>query len=512
MPPVTAIKPAPTSLIACIILVRLTIYLLSANQYGFMSDELYFLDASYHPAFGYVDFPPVIAWLFTGIRILFSESLWIFRLAAALIGVVVVLVAVDICRLTGGGLVARWVTAGIVLFAPGVLSVHGLLTMNVLDQLWWLLSFWLLIQYLDRGEKAFMWGLGAVLGVGIMTKLSIAALALGILAATLALRRDLFRRPETWSAALLAIVISAPFLIWHIQNEFPLLDFIRAYNATPPAAIVLQNPVLGLLITMSPVYALIWIPGAVAILATGNAKLRFLGVAAWAALGIFVLAGVKFYFAVPALILFSAIGANCWERWTGRKFGRRSVVLVAIVMLSGLLAVPIAAPVLPAGRLQDIANYLRNAEAGQVLEEPAGLERYFPHFAEMHGWPELVALTAEAAGRQRKIPSDELLIVAAHYGQAAALNRLDHDGLLPVAYSGHMSYDLWNRQVDFQRGLFVGFTAEELQTMFVVVEHLGSMDCVRCMGRERALRIFFVDEPKLTNAEIRQRIRRYYFF
>jgi hypothetical protein len=48
--------------------------------------------------------------------------------------------------------------------------------------------------------------------------------------------------------------------------------------------------------------------------------------------------------------------------------------------------------------------------------------------------------------------------------------------------------------------------------MFVVVEHLGSMDCVRCMGRERALRIFFVDEPKLTNAEIRQRIRRYYFF
>jgi hypothetical protein len=291
-----------------------------------------------------------------------------------------------------------------------------------------------------------------------------------------------------------------------------LLDFIRAYNATPPAAIVLQNPVLGLLITMSPVYALIWIPGAVAILATGNAKLRFLGVAAWAALGIFVLAGVKFYFAVPALILFSAIGANCWERWTGRKFGRRSVVLVAIVMLSGLLTVPIAAPVLPAGRLQDIANYLRNAEAGQVLEEPAGLERYFPHFAEMHGWPELVALTAEAAGRQRKIPSDELLIVAAHYGQAAALNRLDHDGLLPVAYSGHMSYDLWNRQVDFQRGLFVGFTAEELQTMFVVVEHLGSMDCVRCMGRERALRIFFVDEPKLTNAEIRQRIRRYYFF
>jgi 4-amino-4-deoxy-L-arabinose transferase-like glycosyltransferase len=205
MPPVTAIKPAPTSLIACIILVRLTIYLLSANQYGFMSDELYFLDASYHPAFGYVDFPPVIAWLFTGIRILFSESLWIFRLAAALIGVVVVLVAVDICRLTGGGLVARWVTAGIVLFAPGVLSVHGLLTMNVLDQLWWLLSFWLLIQYLDRGEKAFMWGLGAVLGVGIMTKLSIAALALGILAATLALRRDLFRRPETWSAALLAM-------------------------------------------------------------------------------------------------------------------------------------------------------------------------------------------------------------------------------------------------------------------------------------------------------------------
>jgi hypothetical protein len=55
------------------------------GRYGYFRDELYYLAASDHLAFGYVDFAPLIAWLTHISRVVFGESLHAIRLLPIII-------------------------------------------------------------------------------------------------------------------------------------------------------------------------------------------------------------------------------------------------------------------------------------------------------------------------------------------------------------------------------------------------------------------------------------------
>jgi 4-amino-4-deoxy-L-arabinose transferase-like glycosyltransferase len=115
---------------------KLVILALAGSQYGYLSDELYFLDAARHLDLGYVDFPPAIAWVMAAVTGLFGSDILVLRTVACALGIAVTVLAVDLTRLLGGGRLAQWLTALVVLFAPAFLSIQAILTMNVLDQLW----------------------------------------------------------------------------------------------------------------------------------------------------------------------------------------------------------------------------------------------------------------------------------------------------------------------------------------------------------------------------------------
>ena len=226
------------------------------------------------------------------------------------------------------------------------------------------------------------------------------------------------------------------------------------------------------------------------------------------AVAAFLVVGVKFYFAAPAFAVFVAGGAIVWERLLGaRPLVRR--LFVATMLVGGLANVPISAPVLPSLTLQALVDFMRQGETGVVDETPAPVGRYFPHFAEMHGWPELVDTVArvyaapEAAGAT---------LVAAYYGQAGALNQLDRHDRLPEAHSGHMSYALWHGDVNLDRVVFVGFEPALIASLYDDVTPQGGYDCPRCMARERNLEIVLAESPRVPPQAVRDAIRRFYFF
>ena len=493
------------------VLIKVLILLAAGTQYGYLADELYFLDAAASPALGYVDFPPAVAWILWVHTSLFGHGLFGLRTLACITGIIVTLIAVDVARLSGGGHTARWLTAIVVLFAPAFLSVQSILTMNVFDQLWWVLGFWLLLRYLDTREPGYMLLLGAVFGLALLTKLSLPfwLIALTISAAIHA--RWLFMRREVWLGAAITLLLWSPFLYWQWREHWPFIEFVQAYNAKPPEAMVIDQPLFGLITTMNPPFLLIWLPGLLYGLICREPQIRLIGTAAVLCLALFLLAGVKFYFATPLFVVFTALGARLWEHWlTDRRIVRAA--FIGSMALSGAVSIPIAAPVLSPPVLQQVADFIRDGEQGFPGAGPAPIGRYFPHFAEMHGWPEL---TQTVIDHYQAIPEGErkgVTVAAAYFGQAGALNQLDREDRLPVAVSGHVNYHLWSAETDFSDVLFVGFTPAELAGLYFEVEVLGRFFCERCMSRENGLYVLRATKPAVDSQSIRRHIKRYYFF
>ncbi|MGE0621441.1 MAG: ArnT family glycosyltransferase [Pseudomonadales bacterium] len=503
--------------------VKLAILAAAGSQYGYLADELYFLDAADHLALGYVDFPPAIAWVMAGLTGLFGSDLIVLRTFACALGIVVTVLAVEVARLLGGGRTAQWLTAIVVLFAPAFLSIQSILTMNVLDQLWWVLGFVLLIRYLQDRRPRYMLLLGAVFGLSLLTKLAMPAWFLGLGIAALIHARWTLARPEVWGAMVILVGVASPFLYWQVTHDWLFVEFIRAYNDEAAEAMVIDQPLFGLITTMNPPFLLIWLPGLIYGLITADRTLKVVGTAAVVCLTVFLAAGVKFYFATPLFILFTAAGALLWERWLTARTRARAL-FVSGMAISGLFSIPIAAPVLPGAALQRVADFIRDAELqaadpgavvatpGKPGYRPASMGRYFPHFAEMHGWPELV--TAVAAEYEAFPPEERagIGLLAAYFGQAGALNQLDRAERLPVAHSGHMNYTLWAEGQPFDDIIAVGFDPALLQRLYRDVTVLQTFRCERCMARENGLIIARCRDRSVDSDEIRSQIKRFYFF
>jgi hypothetical protein len=60
-------------------------HVLVGDNYGYFRDELYVLAMSQHPAFGYVDVPPLVPWITALPRLLTGNALWAIHVISALV-------------------------------------------------------------------------------------------------------------------------------------------------------------------------------------------------------------------------------------------------------------------------------------------------------------------------------------------------------------------------------------------------------------------------------------------
>ena len=213
--------PPEYTVIAVFIAIGLVLQLTALSNSGFFSDEFLHIEAGRHPAWGYSDFPPMIA-AFAWIQNLFNtDSVFInhlFNLAASAM-------AVLFCGLTtiklGGKWLAVLATLLCILLSPGIAGTRFLFLPTAFDQLFWIICIYCSASYCQSQNARYLIWFCIFGALGFLTKYSIVFLFAGMLTSSLIFRRDIFLKKSLWIGLLIFLVLITPNLCWQIKNQFP---------------------------------------------------------------------------------------------------------------------------------------------------------------------------------------------------------------------------------------------------------------------------------------------------
>jgi 4-amino-4-deoxy-L-arabinose transferase-like glycosyltransferase len=454
--------PFATSWVWAVAAVQLALLVATSSRYGYHRDELYFIVAGGHAAFGYPDQPPLVPLLAWTMNALAPGSLLVLRLPSALVASATTLIAALIAREVGGDGRAQLIAAGCTAVSGFALAISHLVSTTTPDMLDTTLLGWLAIRIVLRGSQPALLLAGLVVGLGIEAKPQVGLVAL-VMALVLIVTGP--REPlRTWWAAAgaaLAIVLAAPYLIWQAAHGWPQLTV--AHNIAGSQEGGRAGFIPFQLVMVSPVLVPVWIAGLRApFRRPGLERLRFIPIT-YAAMGVLYLVGNGHAYYLASLYpLLLGLGAVPTADWIGRGRRRRGLLLAGIV-LSGAFSSLIALPLLPVRDLQGSIVMAINPAQGDTV-----------------GWPSFVGTVRRA---WLAIPAAErahTAIFTANYGEAGAIDLLG--SRLPRAYSGHNGFTEWGEPPDSDTSaMLTGFGApdqvgpafERCRTLAVVNNGVG---------------------------------------
>jgi hypothetical protein len=493
----------PTSDISIILIfpaLAIVIHLLTNSQYGFHRDELYYLACANHLDFGYVDHPPLIAWLGAFISLVLGKSLFAVRLLPAIAAGAIVLLTGLTVRQMGGCKFAQTLGCLAVIIAPLYLSMGTMFTTNVFDQLIWALAVYLLALFFKNESPRLLLLLGLILGIGMLIKHTMIIFAIGIIIALLMTSyRRLFAEKYLWLSIFMALLIFLPNLIWQINHDWPTLEFIReaAINRMEQASPL--NFFSQQLLSLNPINLILLLTGLYFYLVNSEGKpFRIFGLLFVLLFTFFALQRSKDYYLAPAYPMVWVGGAVMLERLANR-FKPKLFKLISIILMAiaGIIVAPFSLPILPPGALEKLAGFIH--------------ADYPPVFNDMLGWENMVASTASAYNLLSEEERASCAILANNYGEAAALDHYGGRFGLPKAICAHNSYWIWGpRNYTGELILSVGLNPEDLSQGFGDVRKLGEIKFAVATWYESNLQILLWSKPKLPLKKMWPFIKMYY--
>nr|MBA3820637.1 glycosyltransferase family 39 protein [Deltaproteobacteria bacterium] len=236
----TTLTRAPAAIVAAVFFVVVWGFGI-AGEYGWFTDELYFVACSRRPALGYVDHPPLATLVLAGVRALTGDTLWVIRIVPALAGAVAVWLSGRLARRLGGTWFAELFAAFLVAAAPAVLVISGFYSMNPFELVIAVALAHLAVEIADGTSPRSWLRFGALVGIGLLNKhtliITIALFTAGMLSSPVARRQLATRHP--WLGLAVALAIFAPHAVWLWQHDWITVDFYRESTAlknvaTPP--------------------------------------------------------------------------------------------------------------------------------------------------------------------------------------------------------------------------------------------------------------------------------------
>jgi hypothetical protein len=405
-----------------------------SGRYGYVRDELYFLAAGHHLAWGYVDQPAITPLLARLSAILFGNTLVGLRVIPALALAALVVLTASMSRLLGAGRTGQVLAALAAATCGEYLGAMHELTTATPDFVFWALTLYLVLRLLTSQDPRWWLAIGGCAGVASEAKWNIAFLAASLAAGFLATdARRLLRSRYLLFGCLIAAALAAPDLIWQAAHGWPSIDVFRSLQTQ--AGHNRATYWIGQFLYAGPVLAPVWVAGAIWSVRSREAvRFRAVGIACVIAIVLqFVLGGKPYYPGGAYTFLFAAGSVPLERRLAARKsrtsrtsrFGPAARMAVAM-LVGGLIAAPITLAVLPARALHTVPLQKINYDLGEEI-----------------AWPKEVALVAREYHALPAVQRQHTTILTGNYGEAGAIDRYGPGLGLPQAYSGDNNFWLW---------------------------------------------------------------------
>ncbi|MEP6765762.1 MAG: glycosyltransferase family 39 protein [Gemmatimonadaceae bacterium] len=501
------------------------------TPYELHRDEFLYLAMGEHLRLWRMDFPPFIAIVGRISHALFNASIPGLRLAPAISHAALVYCAAWATAAFGARRSAQTLTALAVATSPFFLRPGALFQPVTFDQLWWTLTLVALIMRIRDDNPKHWIGMGVFLGLGALTKFSIAFLAVGIILAVILtpLRRDILTR-WPWLALAIAIIIGHPSITGQIALGWPVRQQMADLQSSQLTHVSYLQFLTGQLhggpISIFAIFGMFFLMRSHAnagkeIIARAqpviNAKStngNFNAVACdWRPIAIstitpFVLLLImrgKAYYIGPIYPILMAAGAAALNQYSHKLSPQRPTKVLAVaaaaVALFGMLTIPYGLPVLAPPDMQSFERAF-GGKTGTTTN--TGEEIALPQdYADMLGWTRLTETVARVWRTLPPTDTANAIIIATNYGRAGAIDLLGRSRGLPHAISPVGSY--WFFGPGDKTGstaVVVGDNPERLHRFYSEVTEVARTNNPWGVPEEQAVPIYVCRGAKRSIAEV----------
>ncbi len=184
-------------------------------------EEAYYWNYAMHLDIGYLDHPPMVAWIIALFTNLIGNNEFAVRFGAFICWFIT---AISLYKLTGLACNKSKDNQTVLLIAvlPAYFAVGWAMTPDAPLVACWAMALYFFYQALIRESRVAWVGVGLAIGLGMLAKYTIALL--GIAAFTFVLidrdARKWLMRLEPYAAVAIALIIFLPVIIWNANHEW----------------------------------------------------------------------------------------------------------------------------------------------------------------------------------------------------------------------------------------------------------------------------------------------------
>jgi hypothetical protein len=494
-----------SSFILIFVAIKVGLNLLAISHFGFHRDELLHLALGDHLDWGFKEVPPFIALLAKISTTIFGNSVFAARIFSTIFSGLIIWFTGQIVIELGGRKFAITLACLTLIFSPAFAASGYLFQPVVFDQLWWVLTVYLLVRYMNTSLPIYIYLLGVVIGVGLLTKYTMAFFAVALILGLLVTKqRKILWNRHVLFAGLIAFLVFLPNLIWQFQHHLPVITHMKTLRSEQLEYIKPTDFIKDQLL-VNGIALFVWLTGFGFLLFSPRLrKFQFMGFAFILIFIFLLIMNGKSYYLFGAYPMLFAAGAYGFERWIKARGYALRTAIVVFLTLPNLLFFPMALPVFSLDQTVAIFRFLHFTPTWED-QKPHPLTQ---DYSDMLGWDEMTDKVAKAYNSLTPEQQKHTQIYADNYGEASAIHHLGKKYNLPKVACLNSSFTLWAPDsLNAHYIIYVddkgGGNVKKFESQIESYTKVGEVEFP--LAREKGTGIFLLVNPKPRLNEVYQK-------